>query len=221
MRIAIDARLSYYVQAGITQYTLNLIRALADIDRENEYSSLQRRPDQRSIVDQENFRRVPLLAPPHHPLEQYVLGLELSLRSKQDVIHCTDFIPPFYYRGPTVVTIHDLIPLLLPEYRGGPLVRLYTALVARTARNAALALTDSQASRRDILAHLDLPDERVRVVYLAVDERYAPLPAADDADLAPQASYPYQPTRNSGEATPQCSNHPEPSDPASVYASSP
>jgi len=44
MRIALDARLSYYVQAGITQYTLNLIEALSAIDSENEYLLLQRRP---------------------------------------------------------------------------------------------------------------------------------------------------------------------------------
>ena len=34
MRIAIDARLGYYIQGGIPQYTLNLINALASIDRE-------------------------------------------------------------------------------------------------------------------------------------------------------------------------------------------
>src|SRR5690349_16827835 len=28
---------------------------------------------------------------------------------------------------PVVVTIHDLIPMLLPEYRGGMLARLYTS----------------------------------------------------------------------------------------------
>jgi glycosyltransferase involved in cell wall biosynthesis len=97
------------------------------------------------------------------------------------VAHVPYWAPPMAPSVPTVVTIHDLIPLLLREYRGGPLVRLYTALVSATARSAASVLADSAASRQDIVAHLGLPSERVRVVYLAADTRYAPAPAPDDA----------------------------------------
>ena len=68
---------------------------------------------------------------------------------------------------PVVVTAHDLIPLLLPQYRGGLPQRAYTALVARTARRAAAVLTDSRASRDDIIRHLRIPPERVHSVYLA------------------------------------------------------
>jgi glycosyltransferase involved in cell wall biosynthesis len=44
-------------------------------------------------------------------------------------------------------------------------------------------LTDSQASRRDIIAHLRLPADRVRVVPLAADECYTPDPAPEDANV--------------------------------------
>jgi glycosyltransferase involved in cell wall biosynthesis len=72
---------------------------------------------------------------------------------------------------PTVVTIHDLIPLLLPAYRGSRLVRLYTRLVSAAARRAALVLTDSMSSKRDIEAHLGLASDRVRCIYLAAGEQ--------------------------------------------------
>ena len=98
-------------------------------------------------------------------------------RLEADVAHVPYWAPPIRPSIPTVVTIHDLIPLLLREYRGGPLVRLYSALVSTTAQNSALVLTDSEASRRDIVTHLGLPAERVRVVYLAADERYTPEPS--------------------------------------------
>ncbi|MDY6875249.1 MAG: glycosyltransferase, partial [Chloroflexota bacterium] len=98
-------------------------------------------------------------------------------RLEADVAHVLYWAPSIRPSIPTVVTIHDLIPLLLREYRGGPLVRLYTALVSTTAQNSALVLTDSEASRRDIVTHLGLPAERVRVVYLAADERYTPEPS--------------------------------------------
>jgi glycosyltransferase involved in cell wall biosynthesis len=174
MRIALDARLSYYVQAGITQYTLNLIQALAAIDSENEYLLLQRRPDQRTIVSQSNFRRVPLLAPTHHPLEQYLLALELPLQGKIDVVHCTDFIPPFYYRGPTVITIHDLAFLLYPHFLTRKAARYY-GLIDRAVRRADHVIAVSESTKRDIVRLTGTPERKITVIYEAADSSYAPI----------------------------------------------
>ena len=77
---------------------------------------------------------------------------------------------------PTVVTIHDLIPLLLREYRGGLLGRFYTSLVAASARGAAQVITDSAASKADIVSHLGIPAERVAAIHLAADDRFQPGP---------------------------------------------
>ena len=75
---------------------------------------------------------------------------------------------------PTIVTIHDLIPMILPEYRGNWRVRLYTSLVAAAAQRAKLILADSQASKRDILEKLGVPEGRVRVIYLAPGPDFRP-----------------------------------------------
>jgi len=96
-----------------------------------------------------------------------------------DVAHIPYFASSLSPMLPTVLTIHDLIPMILPEYRGGVLVRLYTSLVASAAARVRLVLTDSEASRRDILSHLKLPDSRVRVVYLAPAPHYRPVDAPD------------------------------------------
>lgn len=93
---------------------------------------------------------------------------------RADVAHVPYWGSPLIPSAPTLVSILDLIPLLLPEYRGGPLVRLYTGLVKASAQNAALVLTISESSRRDIVRYLGIPESRVRVTYLAVDARYNP-----------------------------------------------
>jgi len=98
-----------------------------------------------------------------------------------DVAHVPYWGSPLRPAVPTLVTVHDLIPLLLPAYRGGLLVRLYTRLVSAAARRASLVLTDSLASKADIEVHLRLPAGRVRAVYLAVDGRFTPEPHAQDA----------------------------------------
>ncbi|MEA3345620.1 MAG: glycosyltransferase family 1 protein [Chloroflexota bacterium] len=92
-----------------------------------------------------------------------------------DIAHVPYFAPLLRPTAPTLVTIHDLIPLLLPAYRGSALVRLYTWLAAQAAHRADLILTDSYASRRDIIRHLGVLSDRVRVVHLAADSAYRPI----------------------------------------------
>ena len=174
MRIAIDARLSYYVQGGITQYTLSLIRALAAIDQEDEYVVFQRRPDPRTIVWQDNFRRVSLWTPTHHPLEKYLLGLEVSLQGKIDVIHCTDFIPPFYYSGPSVITVHDLAFLLYPHFLTRRSASYY-GLIDRAVRQATHIIAVSQATKRDLIRLTGTPEHKITVIYEAAEPIYYPI----------------------------------------------
>ena len=83
---------------------------------------------------------------------------------------------------PTVVTAHDAIPFVLPEYRRSPKVRLYNVLVARAVRQARLVLTDSVASRDDLVRVLGLAPERTRVIYLAADPSFTPVD--DEAERA-------------------------------------
>ncbi len=77
---------------------------------------------------------------------------------------------------PVIVTVHDLTTLLVREYRRGLKARLYTALVSAAARGASHVLTDSQASKQDILTHLALPEDKVTVVYLAAAPQFTSQP---------------------------------------------
>jgi glycosyltransferase involved in cell wall biosynthesis len=84
------------------------------------------------------------------------------------------FAPPLRASVPVITTVGDIIPLLLPEYRGRAHVRTYLRLVQRAVRSSAHILTFSARSRADILAHLRLPPERVTAILLAAGEQYQP-----------------------------------------------
>jgi len=105
--------------------------------------------------------------------EQFIFP-RLCRELHADVAHVPYWGSPLSPSVPTIVSILDLIPLLLPEYRGGPLVRAYTGLVKASAMNAALVLTISESSRHDIVQHLNIPESRVRVTHLAAGPRYSP-----------------------------------------------
>jgi len=93
-------------------------------------------------------------------------------RLEGDLAHVPYWGAPLQPTVPTVVTIHDLIPLLLPAYRGSLLVQRYTRLVAAAARRAAGVITVSSASQKDIVARLGLPAARVWVTHEAASAAY-------------------------------------------------
>lgn len=90
---------------------------------------------------------------------------------------------------PSIVTVHDIIPLLRskPWHEGRPSLveRLLALHWALGLTRADLIIADSLATRRDLVAYLRLPPKRIRVVPLGVDaQQFSPLPANDDAVLA-------------------------------------
>lgn len=94
-----------------------------------------------------------------------------------DVVHWPYFAAALRQPPPpcaTIVTIHDLIPLVLPEYAPSLPLTAYFKLVSLAARRATLVLTDSEHSRQDILRLLKLPEGKVETVYLGTDPLYRP-----------------------------------------------
>ena len=82
-----------------------------------------------------------------------------------DLLWVPYWAAPWWQPVPTAVTVHDVIQLILPAYRGGLLNRLYTRLVAATARKSASIIAVSHASKRDIVQLLGVPESRVHVVH--------------------------------------------------------
>ncbi len=170
MRVGING-LFWTVQTGSGQYTRCLIRELVAL--ETEYTLFLP-------------RHKPGTGDPHHrlitPFSQNENLAKLWFEQvsfpracqRMDVAHVPYFAPPLFSSTPTVVTIHDLIPLILPAYEGSLSVRLYTGLVSLAAKRAQAIITDSHSSKRDILRLLEIPPERVYIIPLAADERFKP-----------------------------------------------
>jgi glycosyltransferase involved in cell wall biosynthesis len=102
------------------------------------------------------------------------VDLPRAARRRIDILHYPYFASPLVSPCPTIVTIHDLIPLLFPEYSANPLVKLYNALIVRAARQANAIIAVSEHTKKDIVAQLRIPAARVHVIYEAPDEAFHP-----------------------------------------------
>ncbi|MEA3459496.1 MAG: glycosyltransferase family 1 protein, partial [Chloroflexota bacterium] len=174
MRIGINAFFLKRPETGSGQYTRHLLEALAKADSANEYVLFSPGSAPRSF-------RIRNLSENLAKLWFEQISFPRACR-RLDLAHVPYFASPLFPTTPTVVTIHDLIPLILPAYRGSLLMRAYTHLVAEAAKRADAVIADSQASKRDTIRLLGIPPERVHVVYLAADEAFRLL--GDDALMA-------------------------------------
>jgi glycosyltransferase involved in cell wall biosynthesis len=171
MRIAIDARKLH--DFGIGTYIRNVLIGLARIDQQIEYIVLCRPGDAEAINELgANFRAVPETTKPYSIGEQVWIPLIL-VRERVHLLHEPHYVLPPATRCRSVVTIHDCIHLMFPQYLPGKLAHVY----ARTSMWSAVhksdrILTVSEASKRDILRFFGIDGGKVEVIYNAIDERF-------------------------------------------------
>jgi glycosyltransferase involved in cell wall biosynthesis len=172
-------------RTGVQRAAYNLIRALVNVDRDNEYV-LFTSEDQRDNPDWKfpNVTVVPSRlregnSPWNHLWEQFTLP-RLARRHKVDILHSPANLAPLLYRGRSVVHIHDLCFIVNPQWYSFSFRTLYNFLIPRLVRRAAKVITNSNNSRNDLLQFCNLSAERVSQVYWAVDDLFMQPPAADD-----------------------------------------
>jgi glycosyltransferase involved in cell wall biosynthesis len=156
IRVVFDAHALTPHRSGIGEYSDQLLRALLRQEQERITLHLYVPEGIRRVRNEEELaaataavRDGDLYKPAH------LWQLPRLLRAGQyDVLHCPDFFVPLRAPVPVVCTIHDLIPLVHPEYIPKSLkVRLlpvYRAWVRRALRGSARVITDSAHSAEDI-----------------------------------------------------------------------
>jgi glycosyltransferase involved in cell wall biosynthesis len=178
MRIGIDARLVYYSRAGIGQYIMRLVEALAALKaKQDEFILLQSRKDPTQIVNGRNFSRVSLWTPSHHWAEQTALRLEIG-RLRLDLLHSPDFIPPFRRNCRSVITVHDLAFLLYPHFLTKEAARYY-GQIDQAVRRTDHIIAVSESTRQDTIKLLGVPERKITVIHEAANPIYQPMDAGE------------------------------------------
>ena len=179
MRVAIDARKLH--DFGIGTYIRNLLRHLGRLDRDTEYVLLCRDADM-GLAPQlgENFRAVREQSPNYSFREQFHIPYVLA-RERPDVYHAPHYVLPPAVPCRSVVTIHDTIHLMFPQYLPSRGAYAYArSLMWTAAKRSDRILTVSESSKRDIMRYFNVAPEKIVVVYNALDERFGAEPAPEE-----------------------------------------
>ena len=90
------------------------------------------------------------------------------------VLHSPYLAAPLAASAPVVVTVHDVIPLVLPGYHRSRQSAVYSRFMAWTARRAAAIITVSEHTKREIVRLFAVPEARVTVTLEAADTDFTP-----------------------------------------------
>jgi len=181
VRIGIDARKLH--DFGIGTYIRNLLRELAKMDHDTEYVILSR-PDDDAAVRAlgDNFRPVAETAGNYSFAEQIAIPWALR-RERVDLFHAPHYVLPPLVQCPSVVTIHDCIHLMFPQYLPNRWALAYARTsITLAAKRATRVLTVSESSKRDIQRFVDIPPGKVDVIYNSFDPRFGVEPDAETID---------------------------------------
>ncbi len=127
-----------------------------------------------------SVRALPVSGNPAAPLDPLRTARALH-RHRPEVFFTPGFNPPLRSPVPFVFCIHDLIHVRVPEESSPAKTAYYRWIVRPAGLRAHRVITDSEFSRRSILAWSGWPDERVVVVPLAASTAFRPDGARHDA----------------------------------------
>jgi glycosyltransferase involved in cell wall biosynthesis len=182
MRIAFDLVAIERLDDGIYTSSLALLHGLKKLEAERRYLVLTARPERYADLAQDarfEVVRVPMPSLHRHAvLFEHQLLEPLTLRKLQpDVVHTPGLASPLLWHGPTVLTLHDLGFLYLPEQMSRASLYYWRYLALPGARRATRIVTVSEHARQEIARELHLPLERIETVYNSIGEQFsAPIP---------------------------------------------
>ena len=190
MRIGIDARVMTLKASGIGRYTLEMIKSIASLPEAGDHefilypgrmTEILRLPDNWTYSTRKISSRGILRSP---------LFSLIAEHDGLDVFYSTDYLGPVLPMPcRTVITVHDLIPIIYPGIIKGFQHRLVgNYLLPHAIRHASVVVSVSEATKKDILDYIQIPEGKVTVVYEGKNPSFYPR-LADNLTVRETRSY--------------------------------
>ena len=177
--IGIDgSRLNVGERTGTETYTYQLLAALARLgvdDQIRVYLNAASPPDDLPAVGE------PVCLPFPRLWTHVRLSWEMHCHPP-GVLFVPAHVVPLRH-PPSVVTIHDVGYLHFPESHPATARRMLHATTRWSTRTAQQVIAISEATRRDLVGHYAVPEERIQVIYHGVDHLMRPASPNSVADL--------------------------------------
>ena len=171
--IAVDARSLVGPPTGIGVFTLSMLKALADRGAVRCIGMAHRDLSCADELRREGIELETQSAPSGVWWQQLTLPRRLAAPDI-DMVWSPLLTLPLRNPVPSVVTIHDLTPLILPDAHRLKVRLSFLPFLGSTVRQARRIAVDSKATAEDVQAHFPDSASRVQVVYPGIDPVFVP-----------------------------------------------
>lgn len=175
MLIGVDAsRVTVARRTGTELYSLRLIEALLGLDAVHRFRLYFNQPPAAGLFENVSPHVETRVIPFPRLWTHVRLGLEAATRPP-DLLFVPSHVLPLWTRPPAAVTVHDLGYLHFPEAHPRR-QRWYLDWSTRhSARTARVVIADSNATKRDLVAHYGVQPDKIVVAYPGFDPDLAPV----------------------------------------------
>ncbi len=175
MNLFLDARTGTHHFPGIRRYVLGLAHGLTLTETETGLSLICPSPLDEDESAFQTPRCFPCLASPFSLRQQWTVPRILK-NGGASLYHSPYYLMPYKPGVATVLTCHDVIPLIYPEYftLWQRLIYRMTNILALKTASAVIAVSES--TRQDLIRYFCVDPARVTTVLSAVEGRFAPRP---------------------------------------------
>ena len=171
MRISVDAHAIGCRLTGNEVYIRNLLKEFARLDEDSELIAYISNEGVKADLP----RRIQTRRVSQNPYKRLGMDLPRHLwRDRPDLLH-VQYTGPLFSAAPLVVSVHDVSFLEYPQYFTRFRSLQLRLTVQQTVKRAARVLTPSEYSRRAILKHYRIPEDKVVVVPNAVAGQFRPI----------------------------------------------
>lgn len=177
MRIGIDISQIVYEGTGVGQYVRNLVKAILEKDRHNEYvlfgASLRKLSGFTEYFNEVHIlnSRVRLVTVPVPPTILELLWNTLHIVPVEwftgpvDVFWSSDWTQPPLRAARGITTVHDVSFLRFPETFALSILDVQKRRLAWVKQECKIVLCDSEATKKDVIELLGIPVNKLHTVY--------------------------------------------------------
>jgi glycosyltransferase involved in cell wall biosynthesis len=169
--IGIDMRMLGNGHGGIGRYVFELTKNLLETDQNHKYllfynQDNSQEQDINYLKRHANTELVPTDIR-HYSFGEQTSFLKILNKHHPDLMHFPNFNIPLFYKGPFVVTIHDLVHHKISGHKKSHLLHFYAykKIIAAAAQKSRAIITVSQYSKKDIVKYLQVLPRKVEVIY--------------------------------------------------------
>lgn len=180
MKVGIDISQIVYEGTGVAEYVKKLVEQLLIIDTKNEYvlffshhkasialfeSKISKTAKAKYVFKKFRF---PIQFLEFVWNKLHIVPIE-NLIGNVDIFYTSDWVEPPTKKARKITTLHDLSIYKVPESFDKNIIAVHKRKLRWVVKESNIILCDSEATKRDAIELLNIPREKLYVVYPGID----------------------------------------------------